>query len=234
AATRSCSSPAPQPSGPGLATLILAGAAHKRSEDDVDGSPGGLTLKVLQGAVVGSPKQQGEKTLPHITAPSFPVSPRTQKQREGDGWGCDERLPAVAAPRHRDDVVSAKLAGVPQLHVAVPLRRVVPLIGNPREEALWSLSALVSAFRNQADYGEMLASFYRGSAPAHCSVLADWLSSMPQNPFVWSRMHHRVRCRSRRRHLSMIGFAEARTPGALQVRRLLTYVKGWMAELDDQ
>eukprot|EP00928_Gymnodinium_smaydae_P039140 TRINITY_DN26805_c0_g1_i1.p1 TRINITY_DN26805_c0_g1~~TRINITY_DN26805_c0_g1_i1.p1 ORF type:complete len:374 (-),score=63.55 TRINITY_DN26805_c0_g1_i1:137-1258(-) len=161
-------------------------------------------------------------------------------------------LPAAACYMRRLDPVLARQRGVRRLPVAAPSgaaavsaspRPPVPLlpvkpqalpsVRNPREEALWSLSALVDAFGNGVDCAELLPNYYR-TAPTHGLVLADWLASRRENPFLWSRLHHRVRWRSHWKHLSLLGFAEESTPGPRQAGRLLIYVKGWMAEFDDQ
>merc|ERR1712216_534015 len=47
-------------------------------------------------------------------------------------------------------------------------------------------------------------------------------------------MQHRVRWRSGRRHFSLLAFVEDQVPMCTHAGRMITYVKGWMAELDGQ
>jgi hypothetical protein len=110
----------------------------------------------------------------------------------------------------------------------------LPSPKNARAEAISSLNKLVNAFADRADCSQLLSSYYRGAAPAHGAVLADWLAVQPQHAFVWGRMHHRVRWRSCRRHFSLLAFVEEQVPACGHAGRLITYVKGWMAELDGQ
>lgn len=202
---------------PGVATLLRAVTDEQPEETTGKGS----TLGVLQEAILSiQPPRKGQP-------PAFRRLHNAKAQQTLAAGSPSPVMPIIESSR-------ARLAGIPQLQVAAFSPTRLPGLANPREEALWSLSALVSAFRSQADFGEQLASYYRGTAPAHGLILSDWLASKTQNAFVWSRMHHKVRQRSQRRHYSMQAFAEASTPRHQQVRRYLTYVKGWMSELDDQ
>eukprot|EP00930_Biecheleria_cincta_P103451 TRINITY_DN95419_c0_g1_i1.p1 TRINITY_DN95419_c0_g1~~TRINITY_DN95419_c0_g1_i1.p1 ORF type:complete len:335 (-),score=47.38 TRINITY_DN95419_c0_g1_i1:10-1014(-) len=230
-----------KPSGmrPGVGVLYAA-ARPQQTEDIKVGPPGVATL--LRAVTDEQPEEHSGKssTLGVLQEAILSIQPPRKVQPVAFRRRPKEQQPAAGAPRStvmpilESSPARARLAGVTQLQVGAFSPTRLPGLANPREEALLSLSALVSAFRSQADFGEQLASYYRGTAPAHGLILSDWLAAKTQNAFVWSRMHHKVRQRSQRRHYSMQAFAEALTPRQHQVRRYLTYVKGWMSELDDQ
>jgi len=209
--------PSASKTGPGVSTLLLGVGKHRADEEE--GGIATSTLTFLEDAVLTIvPPRPPE---PGRQPPNFPT--------RRAGRPVNPRLPQL-----QRNPAEAKLAGVPLMYIQTPSAVPLPGIKNPREEALWSLSSLVSAFRSQADFGQLLLTYYRGQAPAHSLVLADWLTSNRQNAFVWSRLHHKVRSRSNRRHYSLQAFAEGSVPRQQQVSRKLTYVKEWMSELDDQ
>lgn len=209
-----------------MATLLRA-VTDEQSEER-NGFRNNTLGILLQEAVLAPPTPQPPPRI--VRPPAFhrPHLAKAQQQPRAAA-ASNSVLPTI-----QPNPIRVKFSGIPQVQTAALSPTRLPGLANPREEAIWSLSALVSAFRSQADFGQQLASYYRGTAPAHGLVLSEWLAATSQNTYVWSRMHHKIRQRSQRRHYSMQAFAEALTPRQQQVGRYLTYVKGWMSELDDQ
>jgi len=212
----------------GAATLLLQGRGHKRDDDEDTGHQS--TLRMLEVEICSLDKMpalgiQGKAVaaLPLMPQLQLPLLPLSSVPPAEEVIGLRRR-----APRRR--LIPAVQVAAPQLPPVLPARNNAP------SEALTSLNTLVATARNDAEYAPLLVSYYRGDGHARGSALSAWLASEPQNPFFWSRLHHRLRWRSpgRGRRLSLLEHAEANIPPVRQASRMLIYVKGWMAELDHQ
>eukprot|EP00404_Azadinium_spinosum_P021435 CAMPEP_0180621560 /NCGR_PEP_ID=MMETSP1037_2-20121125/35210_1 /TAXON_ID=632150 /ORGANISM="Azadinium spinosum, Strain 3D9" /LENGTH=316 /DNA_ID=CAMNT_0022641737 /DNA_START=39 /DNA_END=986 /DNA_ORIENTATION=+ len=236
----------------GVETLLLQGRRHRGEDDGL-----GRTISLLQGEVLPSVPLDPTLGANQAASPSSyfaaqgppklwlpPLRPEPPAVPPAAGSPSGARSPrARAYALLRGPAVHPRPRQPPALPPLTPAERHDPTVRdlhherprrNLRDEAMSSLTSLLKAFRNKAEYSSLLTSYYRGAAPAHGLVLADWLSSRPQNSYLWSRMHHKVRWRSRRRHFSLLKFADAHVPSVDQASRMVTYVKAWMGELDDQ
>jgi len=231
---------------PGVVTLLLQGKSHAPEEDE--SIEKFRTLHILEGEVVedGTMLQRpanceasrGSPRVLTVALPAFLPSPRHSPRVVLDPASARRRgvrqLPLLTQASkqysRRDKVqqsapsASSKAARVGQL----------PSVRNPRQDALWSLSALITAFREGADCSQLLRVYYKSLVPNQGGVLSEWLLAQKENPLVWSQMHHKIRWRSRRRHFSLLRFADDTTPLVRQTGSLLIYVKAWMDEFDNQ
>lgn len=186
---------------PGAVTLILQGHRHKRDDEDDATQQSTLRLLEVEVSSLGTPPVLGVEGKRVLVLP--PLSPKPPNIRE------------ALSVRRRG---VRPLPGAPLLPPALPAQ-------NAYREALDSLTVLVATVRNDADYASLLVAYYRGTAPAHGNALSAWLTSQPQHPFFWSRLHHRIRWRSPGRgRLSLLDHADAQVPPVRQAGRMLIYV----------